>query len=295
MSRATFLRLIGSLLSGGLLIFLVVQNWGDVTAALARLSAQELLTAFGLILLSRLFITLRWHVLLRAGGVAIPLRETVSLVFTGLFASNFLPTTIGGDVVRLAGAMQRGYDRAVCLASIAADRVINMLGMSLAAPLGLIQVFGGGLPLALAFSAQDDKENLFSRGVNFIRRTLQSFSLWFKKPGALALALTFALAHMLCTFGASAVLLSALGESADFWRLIGLLSLAYFITLFPISINGYGLQEFSVTYLLSTFAGISLPVSAMLALLHRLLMMAASLPGALTLPEVLAKMDKSQP
>ncbi|PJB66051.1 MAG: hypothetical protein CO094_08180, partial [Anaerolineae bacterium CG_4_9_14_3_um_filter_57_17] len=96
-------------------------------------------------------------------------------------------------------------------------------------------------------------------------------------------------------FSASAVLLYALGESADFWRLIGLLSLAYFITLFPLSINGYGLQEFSVTYLLSTFAGISLPVSAMLAVLHRLLMMAASLPGALTLPDVLAKMDKSKP
>ncbi|PJB64773.1 MAG: hypothetical protein CO094_11820, partial [Anaerolineae bacterium CG_4_9_14_3_um_filter_57_17] len=127
------------------MIFLLAQNWSDVTAALARVSALELLAAFGLILLSRLFITLRWHVLLRSGGVAIPLRQTLSLVFTGLFASNFLPTTIGGDVVRLAGAMQLGYDRAVCLASIAADRVINMLGMSLAAPLGLIQLFGGGL------------------------------------------------------------------------------------------------------------------------------------------------------
>jgi len=290
MSRATLFRLIGSLLSGGLLIFLLAQNWSDVTAALARVSALELLAAFGLILLSRLFITLRWHVLMRSGGVAIPLRQTLSLVFTGLFASNFLPTTIGGDVVRLAGAMQLGYDRAVCLASIAADRVINMLGMSLAAPLGLIQLFGGGLAvpaLTLPPLAQKTWE--------FGLRTLQSFSLWFKQPGALALALIFALAHMLCTFSASAVLLYALGESADFWRLIGLLSLAYFITLFPLSINGYGLQEFSVTYLLSTFAGISLPVSAMLAVLHRLLMMAASLPGALTLPDVLAKMDKSKP
>lgn len=291
MSRQTFLRLLGSLLSGALLAFLVWQNRADVAAALARLSAQQLLLAFGLILLSRLFITLRWQVLLRSGGVEIPLRQTASLVFTGLFASNFLPTTIGGDVVRLAGAIQFGYDRAVCLASIAADRVINMLGMSLAAPLGLIQLFGGGLAAGSALAAP----NLLSRALEFTRRTLQSFSLWFKKPGALALALTFALAHMLCTFGASAVLLNALGESADFWRLIGLLSLAYFITLFPVSINGYGLQEFSVTYLLSTFAGVSLPVSAMLALLHRLLMMTASLPGAFTLPGVLAKMDKPKP
>ncbi len=289
MSRQTLLRLLGSLLSGGLLVFLVWQNRADVTAALARLSARQLLAAFGLILLSRLFITLRWHVLLRSGGVEISLPQTASLVFTGLFASNFLPTTIGGDVVRLAGALQLGYDRAVCLASIAADRVINMLGMSLAAPLGLIQVFSGGAGLALVLPGAAQK------ALTFLRRTLQSFSLWLKKPGALTLSLGFALAHMLATFSASAILLSALGESADFWRLIGLLSLAYFITLFPLSINGYGLQEFSVTYLLSTFAGISLPVSAMLAVLHRLLMMTASLPGAFTLPGVLAKMDKSQP
>lgn len=293
MSRATFLRLLGSLLSGGLLIFLLAQNWRDVTAALGRVSALELLAAFGLILLSRLFITLRWQVLLRSGGVAIPLRQTLALVFTGLFASNFLPTTIGGDVVRLAGALQLGYDRAVCLASIAADRVINMLGMSLAAPLGLLQIFGGA-PLALLILPQQG-QRLWQKGLDFARRTLGSFSLWLKQPGALLLALSFALAHMLCTFAASAVLLHALGESADFWRLIGLLSLAYFITLFPLSINGYGLQEFSVTYLLSTFASVSLPVSAMLAVLHRLLMMAASLPGALTLPGVLAKMDKPQP
>jgi len=103
------------------------------------------------------------------------------------------------------------------------------------------------------------------------------------------------LAHMLCTFGASALLLNALGANVSFWQLVGLLSLAYFITLIPISINGYGLQEFSVTYLLSTFAGVSLPVSALLALLHRLLMVTASLPGAFTLPGVLAKMDRHQP
>jgi len=289
MSRQTLLRLLGSLLSGGLIAFLVWQNRADGLAALSRVSPFQLLAAFCLIAASRLFITLRWHVLLRSAGVKIPLRQTLSLVFTGLFASNFLPTTIGGDVVRLAGAIQMGYDRAICLASIAADRVVNMLGMSLAAPLGLAQVFS--LPTAPALSFPP----LAQKARDFALRTLRSFSLWFKTPGALALSLLFALAHMLCTFGASALLLNALGANVSFWQLVGLLSLAYFITLIPISINGYGLQEFSVTYLLSTFAGVSLPVSALLALLHRLLMVTASLPGAFTLPGVLAKMDRHQP
>ena len=50
----------------------------------------------------------------------------------------FLPTTIGGDVVRLAGAMQMGYDRAVSLASLVADRLIGALAMIFTVPFGLI-------------------------------------------------------------------------------------------------------------------------------------------------------------
>ena len=61
----------------------------------------------------------RWYILLQSGGnVRISFSDALALTFTGLFSNNFLPTTIGGDVVRLAGAMQMGYDRAVSLASL---------------------------------------------------------------------------------------------------------------------------------------------------------------------------------
>jgi hypothetical protein len=77
------------------------------------------------------------------------------------------------------------------------------------------------------------------------------------------------------------------------WKVIGLFSLAYFVSLVPISINGYGVQELTITFLLSSVAGVSVPVSATVAVLHRMLMMLVSLPGAFTLPGVMAKMDRS--
>jgi len=288
-NRKTLLRTGGSLLSALLLAFLLARNGSEVLAALRQVSPLDLLTALGLILASRIFITLRWYTLLRSGGVPISFKNTATLTFTGLFASNFLPTTIGGDVVRLAGAMQMGYDRATCLASIAADRLVNVAGMSLAAPLGLYQIW---LAAPLAASSATVAPTLWQKGWDFARRTLASLTIWLKKPGFLLLSLTFALAHMLCSFSANYVLLHALGAELAPWRIIGIYSLAHFIGLIPISINGYGWQELTNSALLATLGGIDPSIGATVAISHRLLMMLASLPGAFTLPGVLAQLPK---
>lgn len=298
-NRKTLLRTGGSLLSALLLAFLLSRNWSEVLAALRQISPLDLLAAFGLIVASRLLVTLRWYTLLRSGGVPISLQNTASLTFTGLFASNFLPTTIGGDVVRLAGAMQMGYDRAVCLASIAADRLVNMAGMSLAAPLGLYQIWLAA-PLSAASAATapnlspENRRGLWQKGLAFVRRTLASLTIWLKKPGFLLLALAFALAHMLCSFSANYVLLHALGAELAPWRIIGIYSLAYFVGLIPISINGYGWQELTNSALLATLGGVDPSIGATVAIFHRLLMMIASLPGAFTLPGVLAQLPKDE-
>lgn len=296
-NRQLLLRGGGTLLALVLLISLLVQSgWGDVQDALRHISLGHLVLAFGCILVSRLFVTARWYVLLRSAGVNISFKNVASLVFTGLFANNFLPTTIGGDVVRLAGAIQLGHDRAICLASIAADRVVNMIGMSLASPLGFWQLgqVGALNSLALAGFLHIVPKRLWEKGWDFARRTLASFAIWFKKPSALSAALSLALLHMLFSSSANYILIQGLGESLALWKVVGLFSLAYFVSLAPISINGYGVQELTVTFLLSQFGGLSLAGSATVAVLHRMLMMLVSLPGALTLPGVMAKMDRSQ-
>ena len=61
---------------------------------------------------------------------------------------------------------------------------------------------------------------------------------------------------MLCTVMTMYVLIEGLGTHADFWLIAGLWSLTYFVTLVPISINGYGVQELSLTFLLSSIGGV---------------------------------------
>jgi uncharacterized membrane protein YbhN (UPF0104 family) len=224
--------------------------------------------------------------------VKISAGQVVALTFTGLFSNNFLPTTIGGDVVRLAGAMQLGFDRAVCLASIAADRLIGMLGMLFTLPLGLIptlQNLGQGSLQALTWPS------LVTRGSAFLKRTLGTFSIWVGKPFALLAALGCTWGHMLCTFLTMSLLIQALGGHVSLALVAGLWSVAYFVTLVPISINGYGVQELSLTFLFSTIAGLSTPTSLTVAVLMRTLYVAVSLVGAAYLPGILSAVDRPEP
>lgn len=288
-NRQTLVRGLGSLLALVLLLVLIREEGdGELFSALRRVSFGYFLLAVLALFVSRLFVVARWHVLLRSAGLDIPFLRTSMLTFTGNFSSNFLPTTIGGDVARLAGAMQLGYDRAICLASLVADRLIGMAGMGLALPLGLVPAFSldGGISQSAAFSI------LFQKGKDFIRRTLESLSIWMKKPAALVSSLLSTLGNQAFIYLAIYLLLQGIGHHVDYWLVAGMYTLTYFVTLIPISINGFGVQELSMTFLLVQLGGLSSSESATIALLTRILFIIASLPGAFFLPSILAAMNE---
>jgi uncharacterized membrane protein YbhN (UPF0104 family) len=290
--RVVLIRWAGTLLAVLLLLVLLrEEKWEDIVLAVRQVSLRQFLLAFALMIVSRLFVVGRWHVLMRSGGVNISVKESAALTFTGLFASNFLPTTVGGDLARFAGALQLGFDRAVCLASLVADRLIGMLGMLLALPFGLvpfIQSLASVSYKAIAFTP------LFQKILGFIRRTLSTFSIWLKKPLALVLSLGFTLGNMAFIFASIYVLTSGLGRDVSYWLIAGLWSLTYFVTLVPVSINGYGVQEFSLTYLLAKLGGLDHAQSVTIAVLIRLLFILASTPGAMYLPTILSAMNRNQ-
>ncbi len=289
-NRHMLVRLLGTVLAVFLIVVLFErEGWAEITSSIRQISLPVFLLALASLLVSRIFVIVRWHILLRSGGVAIPFARTTELTLTGLFASNYLPTTIGGDVVRLGGAMQLGFDRAVCLASIVADRVLGMAGMVFALPFGLIPAWNvlGASSLQAGFLPAYRQKM-----AAFLQRTLRSFSVWFRKPLALFFALLCTWGNMIFIFLTLFILLDGLGESVSFWLIAGIWSLAYFVTLIPISINGYGVQELSLTFLFSNVAGIGPAPSLAVAVLIRILLLLASLPGSVFLPSALAAMSR---
>ena len=290
-NRQRLVQLVGTILAIVLLVFLLREGgWNEILNAMQQIRIVDLFWVALLFLISRLAVVARWHVLLKSGGVDIRFKDSASLTFTGLFASNFLPTTVGGDVVRLGGAMQMGFDRAVCLASIVADRIIGMFGMFMVAPLGLVYAWNviPAIPSKISFLG------FIQKPLDFVKRTFATFSIWLKKPGSLLLSLLFTWIHMICLFTSIYIFMNDLGSHVSFWMVAGLYSLTYFITQIPISINGYGLQELSFTFLFSNVAGVTPAISFTVGLLFRAYLVIASLPGALLLPSTLAAMTDKQ-
>jgi uncharacterized membrane protein YbhN (UPF0104 family) len=290
-NRQTIVRAFGSILALSLLIVLLEEEGdGKLFSALRRVSIGYFLVAIVALTISRLFAAARWYILLKSAGVEISFLRSIMLTFTGNFSSNFLPTTIGGDVVRLAGAMQLGYDRAICVASLIADRLIGLAGMSVALPLGLVSVFSinSGISQSIAIPA------LFQKGLDFTKRTFESFSIWMKKPFALSASLLATFGNMVFIYFSVYFLLIGIDHYVSYWLVAGLYTLTYFVTLFPISINGLGVQELSMTFLLTQLGGLSPSESATVALLTRLLFIITSLPGAFFLPSILAAMNEKK-
>jgi uncharacterized membrane protein YbhN (UPF0104 family) len=290
-NRQNLARLGGTLLAVAMIVVLVHEEGsGEIVLAMKGIPLRYFLAAGLVMVISRLFVAGRWHALLHSAGVGISPMRTTMLTFTGLFSSNFLPTTIGGDVVRLAGAMQLGYDRAICLASLVVDRLVGMAGMALTLPFGLLPVLSIGVnglqSIALA--------GLFEKVMGFVRRTMVSFAIWWKNPIGLLLSFLSTTGNMACIFWAVYLLISGLGHPVSYWLIAGLWSLTYFVTLIPISINGYGLQELSLSLLLSHVGGLSDPESVTIALLIRALFIITSLPGAFFLPAILSAMTDTQ-
>ena len=290
-NRQMVIRVAGSLLALVLLLILIQEEGdGELFSALRRVSLPYFFLALLALLVSRMFAASRWYILLRSAGVEISFLRAVMLTFTGNFSSNFLPSTIGGDVVRLGGTMQMGYDRAICLASLVVDRLIGMAGMILASPLGLIPLFSMDSGLVQSISLA----GLLQKGRDFAKRTLEAFSIWLKRPAGLGGALLATLGNQAFIYLMIYLLLLSIGHHLSFWLVAGMYTLTYFVTLVPISINGLGVQELSMTFLLVQLGGLAQSESATIALLTRALFVLTSLPGAFFLPSILAAMNEKK-
>jgi hypothetical protein len=301
-NKTTVLRTAGTLISLILLANLLFQQgWEQILMVIRQIPPWRLVLAFLLMVVSRLAVVARWQVLLRSGDVPITYRQTLRITFAGLFASNFLPTTVGGDLVRFAGILQHHFDGAVGAASLIADRLIGMAGMIMVLPFSFPVLLAGdwtgaqsGLLLGkqtwLLTGAVSVPGKLLHRAWAFGQRAFlriyEALKTWLKQPRALIVSLAYTWVNMLCLFGVLEMVIG--GEGMPFWLIGGLYSLVYFVTLIPISINGYGLQEFSMTLIFSNLGRASISEGLAAALLFRTLMVLVSLPGALFLPDILA-------
>ena len=99
-------------------------------------SIPWLAAALGLYYLMIAVSAWRWGVLLEAQGLHFPLRRLTSSFFVATFFNNFLPSNIGGDVIRIADTAPAAGSRTRAATVVLIDRGMGLLGLVLIAAVG---------------------------------------------------------------------------------------------------------------------------------------------------------------
>jgi uncharacterized membrane protein YbhN (UPF0104 family) len=122
-----------------LLLWLMLRNldWADVVDRLSSISPLSLgvallLTYFGVSLSAG-----RWWLILSAIGHKLPIADLLRYVFVGFFFNQALPSTVGGDAMRILLGNRAGLPVDVAVRSVLAERLIGLFVMLLFSLAGL--------------------------------------------------------------------------------------------------------------------------------------------------------------
>lgn len=289
----------GTILSGLLFLWIIWrQDWDLILQNLKQLSIVLLVVVFFLYLGVLMINALRWYSLLKAVEIRLPFKQSVKIVFLGAFVSNFLPSTIGGDGMRFISLLHYTADRVKGGASVVLDRLISMTAMLILLPVSVITFSGSiaetlqmGMPGISTLSLFGVKiENtrggqLISKFKRVIKKTLNAFQDWFRRPYSLLLAIIISWLALLIYFLGIWLIAQGLGIDVAFYQVTGVTVITYLVTLLPISVNGYGVREVAVTALYVRL-GASLEQASTLAVVTRFIYLLATLPGAIWLSQV---------
>jgi hypothetical protein len=186
--------------------------------------------------------------------------------------------------------------KTISIGSVALDRIINMAAMVclLPAPLLIFGISLGKLFTGAMTAVPASMQKLFER---YFPKLVTAFKTWASRPWAFVYAFLVAWPSNLFPMSATYVLAHQLGLNVTFWQVISVQTVTYFLSILPISINGYGLREVAYTTLYVTL-GATLEQASTLALVTRFLMVLTTIPGAIWLSpalRVVTKLDGDEP
>ena len=270
-------------------------------------SLPWVLAALGLYLLQMLVATWRWGVLLVPQGIGLGHRRLLSSYLVATFFNNFLPSNIGGDVIRIRDTAGPAQSRTLAATVVLFDRGIGLMGLVLVAAMGATAAAGTGgtgaipvLPswlwagffLATLVSAP---MVLAPAGVG---RLLQPLTVFHPEwVGGRIIRVTDALARFrerpwsLASAFAGAVLVQALlvlfyaavarslSVQISIWHVAVIVPVSFVVQMLPVSVNGFGVREATFSFY---FSRLGLPIESAMALSlgSTALVMLFSLSGA---------------
>ena len=265
-----------------------------------------------LFLISYIVLSIRWQVLVSGYGLRIPTYVLFQYYLIGLFFNNFLPTGIGGDVLRIYNLIQRSGERTIGFASVMTERLMGISATLILAILSLLffptglktnlllfMVVGMLMGIILFFFLifQDNFFKKFSAGVEKIRifrfgervlKFLEALRFYHNSKSIYLKILLISLVSQSLMITMTFFLARALDIQVSLMYLFFVVPITFLLTMLP-SINGLGVREGGFVFLLGKI-GVTEAAAISLSFTTILIPMVISIAGG-----VLFMMQKKIP
>ena len=287
-ARRVLTLLLKAVVSAGLLYLLLGRTdlarlWSHARGASPAWLAAGLALYFVMLLLS----VWRWRILLNAQHIAVPSGRLLNSYLVATFFNNFLPSNIGGDVVRIRDTARQAGSKTLATTIVLMDRLLGLLGLLTIAALGA-SVAGrlGGDPPVLASMlwlalgaglAMSAAAVLLPGGVarllsplrlihqewvgERIGRLTGALTKFRRAPGALGACLAGAVVVQAVLVAFYAAIVHSMHIPISAWHLAVIVPVSFVVQMAPVSLNGFGVREATFTYY---FSRIGLPIESAL-------------------------------
>jgi uncharacterized membrane protein YbhN (UPF0104 family) len=299
MNRKTFFFIVKFAISG-LLIWFIASNFeiGTATDRLKEIRYVYVLGAFLVFIALLIINTIRWQTVLTAIHANLPFPRAAKFFYIAIFFNQTLPSTIGGDALRMFLARKAGVDLTAAINGVVLERVATLSGLILlvlisqpfllerigdshakyAAP-----VLAGLAVLGIIFLMMLDRlpERIQSwslvRGLGDLATDSKKlflspiFAFWAIFLGVVGNILIATMAYMTAM---------ALAISVSFFDVLVLFPPVILIMTLPISIAGWGVREGAMVAAFS-FVGVVEGDAFVMSILFGLICIVFALPGGL--------------
>jgi uncharacterized membrane protein YbhN (UPF0104 family) len=260
------------LVSAGVLGWLIYRTeWTPLLDTLKGVRIELCLAALLIYCLAQVVSSYRWMLLARSVGFTAPLSRYVAFYYVGMFFNLFLPTSMGGDVVRawlLSGGPGRRWQAALSVFSERFAGLMMLLALACTATIpnfnvlptwALALVWGSAVMGVLMVVALP----LLSRRITKLQNLTHALSLYRSQHRTLLIVLALSLIVQASGIIQVWLLGQALGLTAPPLAYAVVIPLVTLLTMLPISVNGVGVRE---GFLVLLLAPVGVPEAGAIAL-----------------------------
>ena len=231
-------------------------------------SVSWLALALGLYLAMVLASAVRWGVLLRAQHVRLPFSFLTQSFLVATFFNNFLPSNIGGDVIRIADTAKAAGSKTAATTVVLIDRGLGVLGLALMAAIGATLMqrmavgpvgpavlwagFGLGAIVAMPALLMPETATKLLQPLRVfhqewvdarIEKLTYALTRFKETPAALAGCFTGAVTVQAILVLFYVAIARSMNIPIGFSELAVIVPVSFIVQMIPVSLNGFGVRE----------------------------------------------------